>query len=66
MNGSNYASKFRETLFIIDDCFAEGEINKTRDTLSELAFNGQHRNHSLWTLTQKYNSVYIQRCKRAS
>ena len=46
-----------QTLFIIDDCSAEGEINKKRDALSELAFSGRHRNHSLWVLTQKYNSV---------
>ena len=46
-----------QTLFIIDDCLAEGEINKKRDALSELAFSGRHRNHSLWVLTQQYNSV---------
>ena len=34
-------------LFIIDDCSAEGEINKKRDAVSELAFSGRHRNHSL-------------------
>ena len=28
------------TLFIIDGCSAESEINKKRDTLSELAFSG--------------------------
>ena len=44
-------------MFIIDDCSAEGEINKKRDALSELAFSSRHRNHSLWVLTQKYNSV---------
>ena len=49
--------KGHQTLFIIDDCSAEGEINKKRDALSELAFSGHHRNHSLWVLTQKYNSV---------
>ena len=49
--------KGRQTLFIIDDCSAEGEINKKRDALSELAFSGRHRNHSLWVLTQKYNSI---------
>ena len=49
--------KFLQTLFIIDDCSAEGEINKKRDALSELAFSGQHRNHYLWVLTQKYNSI---------
>ena len=46
-----------QTLIIIDDCSAEGEINKKRDALSELAFSSRHINHSLWVLTQKYNSV---------
>ena len=50
-------SKDHQTLFIIDDCSAEGEINKERDALSELAFSSRHRNHCLWVLTQKYNSV---------
>ena len=50
--------KFHETLFIIiDDCSAEGEINKKRDALSELDFGSRHRNHYLWVLTQKYNSI---------
>ena len=45
-------------MFIIDDCSVEGEINKKkRDALSELAFSGRHRNHYLWVLTQKYNSI---------
>ena len=44
------ALKGHQTLFIIDDCSAEGEINKKRDGLSELAFSGRHRNHSLWVL----------------
>ena len=44
-------------MFIIDDCSAEGETNIKRDALSELAFSGQYRNHSLWVLMQKYNSV---------
>ena len=43
--------KGHQTLFIIDDCSVEGEINKKRDALSELAFSGRHRNHSLWVLT---------------
>ena len=30
--------KGHRTLFTIDDCSAEGEINKKRDALSELAF----------------------------
>ena len=46
------ALKGHQTLFIIDDCSAEGEINKKRDALSELAFSGRHRNHSLWVLTR--------------
>ena len=46
-----------QTLFIIDDCSADGEINKNRDALSELAFSSRHRNHYLWVLTQKYNSI---------
>ena len=44
-------------MFIIDDCSAEDEISKKRDALSKLAFSGQHRNHSLCVLTQKYNSI---------
>ena len=32
---------------------AENEINNKRDSLSELAFSSQHRNHYLWVFTQK-------------
>ena len=53
------ALKGHQPLFIIDDCSAEGEINKKQDALSELAFGGRHRNHSLWVLMQKYNSVSV-------
>ena len=49
--------RFRKTLFIIDDCSAEGEKIKKRDALSELDFSGQHSNHYLWVLTQKFNSI---------
>ena len=49
--------KFNKTLFIVDDCSACSEINKKRNALSELAFSARHRNHSLWVLTQKYNSI---------
>ena len=49
--------KGRQTLLIIDDYSTESEINKKRDALSELAFCSRHRNHSLWVLTQKYNSI---------
>ena len=50
-------SKGHQTLFIINNCGSEGEINKKRDSLLKLAFSGRQRNHSLWVLTQKYNSV---------
>ena len=49
--------KFRQTLFIVDECSAECEINRKRDALSELAVSGRHGSHSLWVLTQKYNSI---------
>ena len=39
--------KGHQTLFIIDDCSAEGEINRKRDALSDLAFSSRHRNHYL-------------------
>ena len=51
------ALKGHQTLFIIDNCSAEGEINIKRVALSELAFSGCHRNLSLWVLMQNYNSV---------
>ena len=51
------ALKDHQTLFVIDDCSDQNEIKMKRDALSELAFSGRHRNHSLWVLTQKYNSV---------
>lgn len=46
-----------QTLFIIDDCSAEKDIIKKRNTLSKLAFSGRHASVSVWILTQKYNSV---------
>ena len=58
------ALKGHQTLFTINDCSAEDEINKKRDALSELAFSGHHRNHSLWILTQKYNSVSKDVCEK--
>ena len=51
------ALKGHQTLFIIDDCSAEGKINKKRDALSELAFTSRHRNYSLFVLAQKYISA---------
>ena len=46
-----------QVLFIIDDCSAMKDINKKRNTLSEIAFSGRHANCSLWILTQKYNAI---------
>ena len=45
------------TLFLIDDCSAERDITKKRDSLARLAFSGRHAQISVWILTQKYNSV---------
>ena len=45
------------TLYIIDDCSATKALTKKKDMLSELAFSGRHADHSVWVLTQKYNSV---------
>ena len=44
-------------MLIIDDCSAEGETNKKRDTVSELAFSSKHRHHYLLVLTQRHNSI---------
>ena len=56
MNGLNYL-KTHHTMFVIDDCSEEGDVNKKQDALSKLAFSGRQRNHSLSVLTQKCNSV---------
>ena len=46
-----------KTLFIIDDCSANKDIKQKQQNLSYLAFSGRHHEHSVWILTQKYNSV---------
>ena len=46
-----------ETLFIIDDCIAESELDKARGVLLRLAVSGRHKKHSLWMLTQRYTKV---------
>ena len=45
------------TLYIVDDCSATKALTKKRDMLSELAFSGRHAEHSVWVLTQRYNSA---------
>jgi GTPase SAR1 family protein len=49
--------KNNATLFIIDDCSATKALKEKHEALSELAFSGRHTQHSVWILTQKYNSV---------
>ncbi len=54
-----FHEKFKNepTLFIIDDCSAERDLTIKKQELSRLAFSGRHTGHSVWILTQKYNSV---------
>ena len=54
-----FHEKFKNepTLFIIDDCSAERDLTIKKKELSRLAFSGRHTKHSVWILTQKYNSV---------
>ena len=42
---------------MIDDITADGNLNKRRQSLLELAISGRHRAHSLWLLTQSYTAV---------
>lgn len=46
-----------ETLFIVDDCIADSELDKRRQPLLELAISGRHRHHSLWLITQSYTAI---------
>ena len=46
-----------ETLFILDDCIADEELDKKRTKLLNLAISGRHREHSLWLLTQSYTAI---------
>ncbi len=56
---AHFHEKFKgeSTLFILDDCSVTEDIRKKRNTLCQLAFSGRHADHSVWILTQKYNSV---------
>ena len=54
----------KPTSFIIDDCSALSALTKTKDMLSMLAFSGRHAEHSVWALTQKYNSVLKDLCEQ--
>ena len=53
----NEKFKNKKTLFLIDDCSAEKCLTLKKRELSKLAFSGRHIGHSVWILTQKYNSV---------
>ena len=46
-----------KTLFLINDIIADETLNKRRQPLLDLAISGQHKNHSLWLLTQSYTAV---------
>ena len=50
--------KGHRTLFIIDDCSAEGEINKNEMLYQNLPLVAIIETISLWVLTQKYSSVF--------
>ena len=56
---ANLSSVFsgEETLFILDDCITNTELDKTRSALLNLAISGRHRKHSVWMLTQRYNKI---------
>ena len=46
-----------KTLFIIDDIIADESLDKRRQSLSELAISGRHRDLYLWLLTQSYSPI---------
>ena len=46
-----------ETLFIVDDCISDSDLDKNRGALLHLAVSGRHRKHSLWMLTQRYTKI---------
>ena len=46
-----------ETLFIINDIITDEDLDKRKQSLSELAISGMHRDHYLWLLTQSYSAI---------
>lgn len=46
-----------ETLFIVDDCIVDENLDKRKQSLLELTISGRHRKHSLWFLTQSYTAL---------
>ena len=46
-----------EVLFIIDDIIANKELDKSRQSLSELSISCRHWGHYLWLLTQSYSAI---------
>jgi len=57
IRGLSKAFRGDAVLFLLDDVSATKSIKLKHNALSELAFSGRHRGHSLWLLTQKWNSV---------
>ena len=45
------------TLFILDDCISNKELDKTRGALLDLAISGRHREHYMFILTQRYTKI---------
>ena len=46
-----------ETLFIVDDIIADEGLDKSRQSLLELATSSRHRDHHLWLFTQSYSAI---------
>ena len=42
---------------IIDDIITDEGLDKSRQSLLELAISGRHCNHYLWLLTQSYSAI---------
>jgi len=47
----------KKTLFILDDCIGDKDLDKTRGALYDLAINVRHRGHTLFFLTQTYKGI---------
>ena len=48
-----------ETLFVIDDCIGDDELNKQGGIFSILTATGRHINHTFWFLIQRYKRIPI-------
>ena len=57
-----YTRSFKgtNTLFILDDLAEDQCMDKKRTALGKMAISGRHYKHSMWVITQKYNSINTQ------